>query len=212
MRIATNIVSGLALAGCQQIFDLQAPRGLDARVEGDGIDASIDGPKMIKDAIFMDAPDAPPAATDCPATYTVTRTGSTSLYRFTAATSWLSAAQQCAADSVSGSTKHTHLAVIGDETERVFLVGFDTINNNIFWLGISDRQTEGSFIGVTQENTGGYPPPAGNPPWGLSQPTGGVTEDCVATLATAKFQDADCAASMPAMCECDDFANDPTRY
>lgn len=90
--------------------------------------------------------DAPLLALDagaCPPTYT--RLG-TSCYRYSAiqVQRWLDGELACEADAVGA-----HLATIEDAAEAAMLA--TAFNVNDFWIGVTDRITEGTYRNVTGE-------------------------------------------------------------
>lgn len=196
-----RVVAGplLLLAGCSSIFGLDKPMLVDA-----GGDAATPSDGAIVDVPPDDAPDAPPIDA-CPATYTVTYM--TSRYRvITIERPWLTVAQDCADDMASGN-KHTHLAVVGSSAEHAYLVGQGLVGG---WFGLSDLKTENIYRWVTAEPTT-FPPAMGTP-WAQGEPDNALGQDCVASNAQGQWLDTNCGASLPALCECDELANDPTRY
>lgn len=198
MRIVV-VASCVALSGCTALFDLQRPqRGDAASVD----DAPRDADVADADASYDAAVDAgmPDAAVMCPATYT-SYPGTTSRYRtVTANAPWLTAAADCADDGMN-----THLIVIGTASEENAV---DLIVAGDKWLGLSDINTEGTFLWVTAEPTGGYPPATGAP-WETAEPDG--AGDCI-LLGAQGWTDESCGLNREYICECDAYANDTTRY
>jgi len=198
MRIVAAV--SLLLAGCSTIFGLDRPVLVDGVSEGGPDDAGDDA------TASDDAPDSGQSANGCPASYSLTY--ATSRYRrIVAMMPWPDAAQDCADDMTTGA-KHTHLAVMGTETERSALAGMGAGST---WIGLTDRVVEGTYRWVTAEATSGYPPASGTP-WGPGEPDNVVGEDCIAVTIGGLFQDASCGGGLQALCECDDHANDPTQY
>lgn len=158
-----------------------------------------------------DAPaDAPPIAR-CPDSYNVTTPSSTSRYRLVTGTpvDWLGAAAACANDQVPGSSLYTHLVVFDTDTERADVNAAVPFTSR--WIGASDLVTEGDFRWVTSESTTGYPPPTGAP-WQVNQPDNLNGQHCVRMVMDGSIDDATCSDPYAYLCECDGFANDPTRY
>jgi hypothetical protein len=171
-----------------------APEGRSCRTPSDAAnDAPLDVP--------VEQTDAP---VGCPAGY-ITIAGQTSKYRFVSGgVPWLDAATDCANDAAT-----THLLVLSNELERS-AVG--AANNGITrWIGLSDRLTDGTYLAVTDETTGGYPDAA---VW-----DGGVVPmdpnlNCVRfeVGSQAEIEIANCTGDVGFICECDALANDPTNY
>ncbi len=193
------VAVSLLLAGCSSIFGLDKPMLVDPPEDAATIDdgAIVDVPPDV-------APDAAPVD-DCPATYNITYM--TSRYRvITLDGPWLTSAQDCADDLATG-MRHTHLAVVGSSAEHTYLVGQGLVGG---WFGLSDLKTENVYRWVTAEPTT-YPPATGTP-WAQGEPDNALGQDCVASNAQGQWLDTNCGANLPALCECDDYANDPTRY
>ncbi|HSD86026.1 MAG TPA: C-type lectin domain-containing protein [Kofleriaceae bacterium] len=187
----------LALAGCDGAFGLlhvYPPEDAPA-----GGDTAPDAPRI--------RPDGEPA--NCPADYTTTLVTTASRYKLVTTTAdWATAAAMCAANSTGA---HTHLMVLSapEEWEELraqagTMVMVDT------WIGFSDRVTEGTFQWVTAEPNQ-YAQMYMMTPWEIDQPDG--DGDCgEIRMASAALHDKDCANTDPYICECDDSANDPSRY
>ena len=92
-----------------------------------------------------------------------------------------------------------------------------------YWIGVSDRVVALNWKWVTREPVGNYPPQGGIP-WGLGQPTTTPGANCV-ELETGSldgsandglFKNDFCTTGstvmLPYICECDRYADDPTRY
>jgi hypothetical protein len=201
MRHAVALALALALSGCSALLGLDSPQLV--------IDAANPVGDAAPDALPGDALADTPAGT-CPASYTYVSTMTDSRYRFISTTmTWTTAAQTCANDvSATTGDRRTHLVVIADEAERTAIAD---ANGGVFWIGLSDINTEGSFRWVTGEPVGGYPAQTSGA-WGAGEPTGGLNVDCVATTSSGQFQDATCTATAPVLCECDVYPDDPSRY
>lgn len=196
MRIV--IATCIALCGCSAIFDLQKPQRGDAAVDDAAQrDATVD-------AGYDAAVDAmPDAAFACPATYLPAQ-GTTSRYRLvTQNASWLAAATDCANDGAT-----THLAVASSAAELALLDAMP--NAAIVWIGLSDLKLEGTYVAVTAEDTMGYPPASGTP-WDVGEPNPDAGRDCV-LFDTGELLVESCGLNREYFCECDAYANDPTRY
>jgi hypothetical protein len=192
----------LLVAGCGSIFGLEAPELVVA------LDSRAPDVSEIRDGAIGDVlPDGAPV-NGCPASYTIA-IGTSRYRRITTAMEWLPAAQQCAADMTLG-TKRTHLVVIADDNERASIAtmmsGLETL-----WIGLTDRISEGSYRWVTAEPINGYPPAAGSPPWSQGEPDNALGQDCV-LLSSGLMADVNCGAGTTALCECDAYADDPSRY
>jgi len=173
------------------VSDCDGDGGIVFDASDDGNDAQIDAPIDV--------------ASPCEG-YTITIGASATRYRFSAAlvTTWPAAAADCA-----DAPGKTHLAVLGPtDAERSELS--NAIGSNAAWLGLSDRRTQNTYLWVTSEDTMGYP---NNLPW-VNNMTGGTQSgDCVFARTTADLDTADCNLAMHSfVCECDAFADDPTRY
>ena len=170
----------------------------------DGAACMIDAPtgaELAQDAMLDAAPNV------CPTSYNRAITATMSKYRVvTAATTWTAAAADCA-DDLAGTPKHTHLVVITSDLELSQVDALDA--NMIAWAGISDRKTQGAFLHVTAEPTT-YPTAMG-PPWATNQPNMGAGLDCV-EMTLAQLSTRLCTEQKGYYCECDDYANDSTRY
>ncbi len=141
------------------------------------------GPLGGPDAVTPDTPDDMPlpgcagygTLGSLPSTYRIVSTSRT----------WLAAETACEADGA-------HLAVIDDAAENMQLV---TSAPSMAWFGTSDRITEGTFLVVV----GG---PAAYTNWQLGAPTNDA-EDCVQLRSNGFWEDGDCNANFPSVCECD---------
>src|SRR6185436_1146342 len=100
---------------------------------------------------------------------------------------------------------YTHLAVVSTAAEVTLIQNFAVANGSV-WIGLADSALDGTFVWVTDENTGGYPPPTGAP-WDTGEPSGGAAEDCVYEAPAGTFADNNCAATFRSVCECDAFPN-----
>lgn len=155
-------------------------------------------------------PDAPPdAPAACPADYTTTN-GGTSLYRLVATPlPFADAAKDCADDETPGLTGHTHLAVLSDVNELMFLY---TLGGNR-WVGLSDLATQGTWRWVTAEAA--MDASAGDVQlWAPTEPNNLMTEKCVHfdSQHPNLVNNVICTETHTYACECDAFANDPSTY
>jgi len=207
LRLALLI---MATAGCS--FDPSPVGGSTPDGLADPPDARVDGVLLSFDAGQVDAsPDAAPAfdapivfvpcaIADAPTGY-VTPVGSTSCYRFFDDTvTWLQAENDCEAEGGL-----THLAVITspDEVTAIRLLAGD----DIIWIGLTDRVTEGEFLWVT--NT-----PTIYTYWGSGEPNDAGGEDCGEMTAAGTWNDHECASATPRryVCETDSLLADNNRY
>jgi hypothetical protein len=137
----------------------------------------------------------------CPASYTVLVPGSGSRYRaVTQPASWSAAQGDCEDDGAGA-----HLAVIGSELERS---GAGALVGDDFWIGLSDRVTEGTFRWVTGAAT---PFTA----WAAGQPDeDGGDEDCVEQkrMTMPGWHDQPCTDLLAYVCECDGVSADPAAH
>ena len=192
------LLVAMSLAGCAQIFGLDSPHHA---MRDAGEDAQLDDGAPMVDSTT--APDAPADVTTagCPSSYTESL--GFSVYRVVSTqVPWAIAANDCGDDATK-----THLVVIGSNQERQFV---DNLANNGAWIGLSDRVAEGQFRWVTSEPV--PVPPDDQPPWAPNEPNGGAAADC-GFLDNGEYQDVACEVTAAAyVCECDGYANDPTRY
>ena len=139
--------------------------------------------------------DSAPSQRLCPTSYQVVAGApSSSRYRkLEVADGAMEQASLCAADD-------SHLVEIDSQAESNAIEAFGANARNFFWVGLSDRETEGVWRTPT-----GKIVPAVEIVWGPSQPAAGAaaeTEDCV-LLGGGKYYDFSCSASYAAVCECD---------
>jgi hypothetical protein len=160
--------------------------GMQQSVDADT--TMIDGPPSNADAPMTDAPPA-----TCPAGYVVLTGGQAGhLYKVIATgQDWGVQQGACVA-----TTTKAYLAVPDDLTE---LQAMDTAigASAIYWVGVSDSQTEGTWrtvLGTIQTFL----------PWLAPAPDDqNPGEDCVAAIAaTHQFNDDRCNTNRPAICEC----------
>jgi hypothetical protein len=136
-------------------------------------------------------PDAPPAA-GCPGTYNELPGGSPHRYLVLAvADDWLAQRGMCRATSSSA-----YLAIPDDATELMGLSGI--AGAATYWVGVSDRATENTFLNDKDQPQTFLPWAPGAPD---DDPPG---EDCVAALSAAnQFNDDRCMTNYRAICECE---------
>ena len=151
-----------------------------------GDDGGIDGPV---DARF----DAPPGS--CPSGYVPLPNAGPHMYKLlVAATSWQSQRDACRATDPT----RAYLAIPDSLAEMQALSAASTAA--LFWVGIHDMTTEGTFVTVKNATPAFLD-------WAPGQPdnaAGGDGEDCVAGLSTtSKLQDDRCNRQYRALCECE---------
>ena len=134
----------------------------------------------------------------CPASYT-TVVGDSKYRRMTQPNTFSSAAEACFNEG-------THLVVIADDAERLAVgIMFDP---NGDWIGMHDRDDDGQFTILSDEDVGGYPADPG-PLW-LNAGSNGA--NCVALGMQGLFIGSGCMDPKPATCECDRYReNDSWR-
>jgi len=172
----------LCLGGCDYFFHLE-------HVDGPGEAGAVD------------------SLIECPADYTTQLFSSMSHYRLVdTATSWDIAVGDCADDAPGA----THLVVISTDAERMQLHAQSPASNR--WIGLTDRNSENMYTWITAESA--PTPAAGVTPWGPGQPDDQMSDqDCVRIENTTSFyDDGQCASNFRYACECDGFADDPSRY
>jgi hypothetical protein len=199
------VVSVVLVTACQFQGDIGAMTDAPADGEsstshdggGDGrlADATVDG--------FIGLPtdaraDAAPDNFLCPPNYYALVPASSSRYRVASfIDSWSNGELDCEADG-SG----THLAVIGDLGE---LTAVDAEVVGAFWIGVSDRQAEGSFLAVTRQ--------AVYARWDSGEPNDGLFgQDCVRVQDNGNYDDDECSDLYTYVCECDGTAADPSAF
>ncbi len=182
--------------------------GCGFRIEGGGVttdsgtDSNLDGPVIDGSVDSLDG-----MIPSCPAGYgPVNGVGS---YRpvESADKAWIDAADDCNDDDDNGTfLLHTHLVVLSSESERTMFSTASSVSGNT-WVGLSDRATEGSYVWVTNEPTGGYPVVGQQPPWDTDDPdNAGGGEDCVRFKNSFVLEDKPCGDTESYVCECDAFA------
>ena len=145
------------------------------------------GDGLANDCVTSTGGDVP----GCPADYV--RVGPlASGYRFvTQPATWLAAEQDCENDGGS-----THLVIV-DANQENDRMERDVAGATRFWMGITDRITEGAYKTVTNQ-TQTYLP------WKDNEPDG-TDEDCLYNEETDFFDD-DCNQVRAYICECDGVA------
>jgi hypothetical protein len=167
---------------------------------------SFDEPGTADEEPAGEQPDASVAtAATCPASYTLTLAGSSSRYRVVNTEApWPEAVAACAADQSAAFVPH--LVVLSDDAEREALLPM--VASEI-WVGLSNRRTsDGSFQWVTTERAAPLPRMA---PWEPDDPD--LDEVGCADLdgESGLLSDDECESERAYVCECDQFANDPSR-
>lgn len=143
--------------------------------------------------------DSMPVTTTCPASYQIVAgTPLTSRYRkLDVAKTWDQQAALCTADG-------THLVVFDSDAERRAIENFGANVRSFFWIGMTDRETEGEWKTVK-----GQVVPAAELAqlWGPGQPASGGAadnEDCMLIgSGNRTYYDYACGASFVGVCECD---------
>ena len=153
-------------------------------------------------------PDAPPVAI-CPSGYSPIN--GAGMYRAVESTtkSWQAAAADCNDDDDTGGpySGFTHLVVLGNDIERIAITTGTTPISGNTWIGLSDLDTEGTYVWVTAEPTGGYPMVGMEPPWDTDDPDdAGGNEDCIRFKGSFVLEDKPCSDTESYVCECDAYA------
>ena len=195
----------LLAGGCRQLFGID-----DTSIAGDGGSPTGDATDASGaiDAVVADgAPDADPLA-GCPSDYNLVSPTGRRYRRNTDDLDWIDAVVVCAADTPSTGGVYTHLAVFATEEERA---EFHALLPTTLWLGITERVNPGTWIWITNEPAGNYPPIT-SPPWTPGEPDG--DGECGAIDENGGYEDRMCdgTGDIPSLCECDAYPDDPTRY
>ncbi len=181
---APVVAAAVAVAGCGRLdfHDVPADAARDA---------------AIQDAPIVDAIDAT-VIDPCAASYTTMH--GLSRYRFGTPTTWDSAEHACEADG-----RGSHLAVFNNSQEMNLIE--DDVDPTVFWVGVTDRVTDGTFIDVLGDN-----PLPFLPGWKAGDPSfngpGCVQHDPNARV----FHDQDCSTLVAYVCECDGVVAQPSSY
>lgn len=175
-----------ALGGCDLALGLEHRPG-----GGDRDDEDVD-----RDAgIVADSP----SALACPSNYV--SHGASSYRVVDSLVGWETAASHCRIDGDQG-RYHTHLAVWGDDSERLAIA--PTISG-AYWIGLSDLRTPP----VLRWNTGETGNVTGSVAWTLGQPAG---TGCTTTRADDHWELTSCEEPRGYLCECDARPDDPSQY
>jgi Lectin C-type domain len=189
-RLAFAVLAVLAgLAGCT--------------FERVGAKSDTDPPDAPKDDAAVDA--APVG--DCPAGYEPLNGIGRYRVEEGADKSWQDAALDCNDDDDTGGPYRlfTHLVVLGNEIERTTITDAGTPITGNTWIGLSDLTTEGTYVWVSTEDTGGYPM-LNMAPWDPGEPDNmGGNEDCVRFKNGYVLEDKVCGTAESYVCECDAF-------
>jgi len=181
--------------GDDDVADAAGDDTIDAP-SGD-IDATITTADARPDGAPDAQPDAPPAG--CPADY-VQLDGAPATSRYRVAMvfqKWGPAENDCEDDGDG-----THLVVVDDAAESAAI---DAAFFGDFWLGATDRITEGTFLAVT----GGAAPYLN---WGLFEPDDFFGQDCAGLDEGGFYSDRTCGANRGFVCECDGLPPDPAAF
>lgn len=139
---------------------------------GPGSDAGVDAPLSV----------------GCPSGY-ASVAGSPHRYKRLSNVTWDEAKFQCALTSSSA-----YLAVPDDAGE---LANLAMVASPLFWIGLDDKATEGTF--VTSKAV-----PASFAPWASGEPDNGPPdEDCVEAVSTTQIATERCGNRRAAVCECE---------
>jgi hypothetical protein len=129
----------------------------------------------------------------CPSGYNLVAGAGTHLYKIVTTTDpWDTQQAACRATTLSA-----NLFVPDDAAELMALDAVAGVAS--YWIGVSDTQTEGTWLALPNNTAQTYLP------WATGQPeSGNPTEDCVAVnSATHQFSDERCGnTNLPAICEC----------
>jgi hypothetical protein len=153
---------------------------------GDGTDAGV------RDGMGGDAL-PPDGGGGCPGSYNAVNGGQGNhVYRVLTATSgWDTQRAACAADGANA-----YLAIPGDANELAAIASL-LQQTQTFWVGISDQQTEGTYLTVKGDA-------ASFLPWESGQPNNTGNSDCVEASSTQHtYNDRSCGAPERAVCECE---------
>ncbi len=152
-----------------------------------GAGGSMGADDTVADAPALDAP--PDTATVLPACMTnaaYTGTNGTHRYRKTANLDHDDGLDACRADGA-------HLATLETQAESQFVGSF---GGGLTWIGLNDLDVEGTF----RWETG---PPVSYVGFTGIEPNDNGVEDCVYTNSNGSWNDSNCGASIPAICECE---------
>ncbi len=198
-RLAGAAAAVMLCAACQ--FQ---PGSLGERRDGGSVveDGTMDSlmPLDANDAAVDAAPDAAIITRTCPLTYTITAIADPeSKYRLvTASDDWLAAETDCENDGDTVALLPTHLVVLDSAAESDWVFDEATTDK---WVGVSDRNTEGTLQAVTDQPT----PHFGNAEAQDNQ------KDCMFVNQNETLMES-CNATFQYLCECDAFAADPANY
>lgn len=159
----------------QGLSNTCVPGGNPGPGPGPGVDAGIDA-----------SSDAMPV-TRCPSGY-ATVAGSAHLYKALSGVSWDEARMMCKQTSSAA-----YLAIPDDAPE---LASLATVAIAPFWIGIDDKDDQGTWM--TQKGA-----QAGFLPWASGQPNPGSQNDCVEALSATEIANDKCSNKHAAVCECE---------
>ncbi len=185
----------LAASGCRSLL------GFEELAAPDGI-TNPDGPPP-DGTPTSDGEPTDDAVLACPASYTLTLSGTTSLYRFVSnqSVTWTTANSHCIDDG-------THLIVLSNEAELSQINVVAGAGER--WVGLSARVTDATFLPVTDEPTT-FPPDSGSP-WAIGEPSNNNDQPCVAMNDNGRLITLSCGNGRNFICECDGVPDDPTNY
>lgn len=154
---------------------------------GDGTDAGV------PDGGVVDTMPIDTGGGGCPSTYESVNGGQGNhVYRtITQLDDWDAQKAACAADGPNA------YLVIPDDANELNAVSTLFMQTMTFWIGVTDAQTEGTFLTVKGA-------PATFLPWQTGQPNDVGNSDCVEASRTAHtYNDRTCATQERAICECE---------
>jgi hypothetical protein len=206
LLVATIVLS----SGCSAIFGLEAPqRG----VRDDAATFDDDAGESPADAGADDAADGAPvdtqpadaavdAALQCGVEFVTIGTLQSKYYYENKNVEWNAAEADCEA-------RGAHLVVVGGEAERI-AIG-NAPGTGTFWIGLTDRATEGTYLWVTDEDTGTYPGTT-MPPWDIGQPVAGTSANVTLQQSSGYWQVTGGTIQREYLCECDGYVANPANY